>query len=548
MKRPLVFISPLLCFALLSVAVATQAQTPTSPSALPQGCKANEEPQSEAEAALYAENWGQAAKLYQGLAKRDAGSFEARAGLIRVALGQGHIDDALKNAIAMANENPQDVVAQTVLGETYIRRGELTPAIPVLEKSLALNACYERTHLEEARLQNLMGYHASAARQLAQAHALKPQDEEIALVWMWSLPPAERYPLLKEFVGHAKYLNADDREDLKSNILEGEARMKSHCTVTSPPQGTKTTLFENAVLTSDPGRPTIDATLNGEKHRIAFSTTDSDVIFPQHTAAHLGLVPLMKLTYADLYGGGRIHYYLAKLDSLRIGDIEFKNCIVTVNDENPGSSLYYAQTLRNPTGADASIGAMFLSDFLIGVDSPNRQLTLSPLPTLTAKSDSTGLPLWSAAAQDSGGEVPSINGGAWGQYNRTADPAMKSWTPLTRYRTAMWIPTKIGSGPDVQFLLELSAPWPRVSTNASGKTATLETLAQGKTIPFHGYFMDFAGLLFPIDSWTSLRYDEFSKHLKIETSGDIGQDALRQTAFTLDLRDNLVHFERRKAK
>jgi hypothetical protein len=91
--------------------------------------------------------------------------------------------------------------------------------------------------------------------------------------------------------------------------------------------------------------------------------------------------------------------------------------------------------------------------------------------------------------------------------------------------------------------LELSDPWPRISTNAVNQAARIESIANGKSAPpFHGYFIDFAGLMFPNNSWTVVRYDEFSKHLKLETSGTIGLEALRQTTFTLDLRDNLVHF------
>jgi hypothetical protein len=238
----------------------------------------------------------------------------------------------------------------------------------------------------------------------------------------------------------------------------------------------------------------------------------------------------------------------ANLPSLRIGDVEFKDCIVKVLNEpedDTARGRRDAQTI--PDGSDGSIGAMFLADFLVRMDSAKKQLTLTPLPPVASNLYSNGLPLWSDVSKSGGDAVRSINGGAWGQYNRTVSPEMKSWAPLMRSHDHIWVPTFIGPGPEVLFLLELSDAFPRISTNAANQTAKIETLATGKTAaPFHGYFFDFDGLVFPVNSWTVVRYDEFSKHLKLETSGTIGLDALRQTAFTLDLRDNLVQFSREK--
>jgi tetratricopeptide (TPR) repeat protein len=546
MRTPTVLLPALSACMLFVSAFATSAQTPDA--ALPSGCKANPTGVSDAEAALYVEDWGKAAKLYHADAAQAPSSLEAQAGLVRVQLGRGDIANALKDATAMANASPQSVIAQTVLGETYIRRGELDSSTPILTRALALDPCYARTRLLAARIESLTGYHASAARHLAQAHALRPNDEQITLAWIFTLPPAQRFPLLKDFVGSAKYLDTDDREDLKSNVLEGEAKMNSHCTVSSLPGGTQTTIYEEPVMSKASQAQSIEATINGKKHRLHFSTSDADIFFPASTARALGLTPLVHVSYALLYQDGRLNYYYANLDSLRIGNVEYRNCVVKVLDEI-NSESNKADMDTNPSGADGSIGAMFLSDFLIRADPGKHLLTLSQLPPLGAKVDNTGLPLWSDISKSGGDPVPSINGGAWGQYNRIVPATMKDWTSLFRFHDKMWLPVGIGPGPQVLFELELDDPWPRLSTNAVDQTAKIETLVKNKAAaPFHGYFLEFAGLYFPITSWTAIRYDEFSKHLKLETSGTIGLQALHQTAFTLDLRDNLVQFVRATAQ
>lgn len=542
MLPPSRFLCPLVLSVTLSMANAVSAQQNSAISAdLPAGCQVNTAAVSEADRAFYAEDWGKASRLYHDALKNDPANQEAQAGLVRVALGQDHVADAETTALALVNANPRSAVAHTILGEVYLWRGEIELAPEPVSKALSLDPCSARAHYAEGRLAAIMGYHATAAHQFAISHALDPQDDQLSVAWMFTLPPTQRFSILKDFLEHVPYLNDDDREDMKSQVVEGELRMNSGCTVSAPPAGTHTKLYLAPNLSHQPGLPTLDAALNGGKHRAAFDTSANGVVLPWGTAERLGLKPLAHTSYALLYGSGRIHYYLAKLDSLRIGEVEYRNCIVSVVDERPGSGLYDS---HNMTGADLRIGATFLSDFLIRMDPAHETLALTPLPALTGpKTDSSGLPLWSTAPQTNEEPVPSINGGSWGQYNRVVPASMKDWTPLFRYRNETWVGSRVGAGPNLLFELELADPWPRISTNAAPLTAKLESVHPGKT-PFKGYFLSFGGLYFPIDSWTAVRYDEYSKHMKIETSGTIGQDALRQLSITLDLRDNLVHFER----
>ena len=140
-----------------------------------------------------------------------------------------------------------------------------------------------------------------------------------------------------------------------------------------------------------------------------------------------------------------------------------------------------------------------------------------------------------------------MNGGAWGQSNRSTVPEMQNWSPLVQYRGFLWTPTHVGGGPAELFEVELAAPWARISAGAVSQTARLETLGKpGSATPFKGYFMEFGGHLVPVNSWTAVRFDEFSKHLRLETSGTIGGDSLRQLDITMDLRDNLAQFLVRK--
>jgi predicted Zn-dependent protease len=145
MKRTL----PLLFLALFSSALAAPQATsssavPPTPQALsvPAGCKPDDAPASQADTALYLEDYGKAARLYHSLSEEDPRNLSAQAGLIRVLLGQGRIKEALQQATALVAAHPDSVVAETVLGETYLRRGEFALAPAVLAKALTMDRCY----------------------------------------------------------------------------------------------------------------------------------------------------------------------------------------------------------------------------------------------------------------------------------------------------------------------------------------------------------------------------------------------------------------------
>jgi tetratricopeptide (TPR) repeat protein len=540
MKRTL----PLLFLALSSSVVAAQqatspSATPPTPQALsvPAGCKPDDAPASQADTALYLEDYGKAARLYHSLSEEDPRNLTAQAGLIRVLLGQGRIKDALQEATALVVAHPDSVVAETVLGETYLRRGEFALAPAVLAKALTMDRCYGRAHLQEARLLSYSGYHASAVRQLAQAHALSPNDEQVNVAWMFSLPPDQRFALLKAYIASGKFLNDEDREDMRSAVLEGEARAASPCTVSSPPGGTSLKLDKAPVLGPVGGAISVETVINGEKHRLDMDTTGADITISYAAAKHMGLKPVVHVTYDLLFTGGRLQYSLIQVPSIKIGEVEYKNCLIDVVDET------YSRFL-NQDETDGYIGAGFFSDFLVRVDLPRQQLTLSPLPVLAHNDDGAGLHLWSQAGLDTR-EVPSMNGGKWGQYNGTSPPEFAGATHFFRFKDDILIPTRFGPGTERLFYLDIALLTPRISTSAAGDISQLDAAGmKNPNVKYRGYFMAFGGMILPIDAWNDADFTRISHKRNLEISGTISRQALQQFPFTVDFRDHLILFDR----
>lgn len=548
----------MLASGFLSAAVGQEAvSTPNPP--VPAGCTADTTPESPAESALYVEDFGTSLKRYREMVKADPKSLRAKAGVVRALLGDEKLDDGLAEAKMLVQQNPSSAIAYTVLGEAYIRRGEMELVAGPLAKALQLDKCYGRAHYMEGRLLLLSGLRASATRQFTTARALSPNDDQIHVAWMWSLPPKERFSSLKKYMDTTEYLNKDDLEDMRAAVLEGEAKMNSPCTVNAPIGGTTTKFHTGAQHGNDPGILSIDSRINGHEERLRFSSIHSGLTIDAPTAIKLGLKPVAKFTYDNIYvgnarsavmnlggntddvlsSGGRTRYYATKLDSIKIGDVEFKNCVVRVVDE-PADMPDYSNT-----AATGTIGLGFFSDFLVRVDMPAEKMTLTPLPGPTPERDDRGLPTWSNVGASPNKDVPSMNGGEWGQYNRTIAAHMREWTPYFRFRDDILFATKVGAGQDRLFLFNTEALNSRLAASASGTADKLETVMHGNA-PFKGYFMLYGGLLERRDAWTAIRFDRPSRKINVEISGMISQSGLRQVPFTFDLRDNLAQFEKHK--
>jgi len=251
-------------------------------------------------------------------------------------------------------------------------------------------------------------------------------------------------------------------------------------------------------------------------------------------AQSLGLKPILHYTLSQNYGAGRIHYYLAMAESLRIGSVEFKNVPVQVFDEDWVPA-------HITEGVEGVFGLGMLQDFLVHVDYTRQQIRLSELPPVPQAQDVYGREVWSTVIP--GSPTPSRNGNDWGAFNRSIAPNMQTWT---RYfgGTSPYLLTKFGPGPERLFELDLNERHPRLSSAAQAGIGTAK--AAGIIFPgskYSGYFMKFSGIFVPINSWTTERFDNGSERLDLEISGIIDQSALLTTPFSIDYRDQLIHFE-----
>lgn len=247
-----------------------------------------------------------------------------------------------------------------------------------------------------------------------------------------------------------------------------------------------------------------------------------------------GLKPAARFSLSQVWRDGRINYYIAIADKLRIGPVEFTNFPITVVDDD-------LTIEQNTEGVEGRISLGILADFLVRADYYGQNIRLDALPALPANDDGHGLRLWSTVQP--GTPSPSVNGNLWGSLDRLRPAEMQGWTPIFGHEGSLFLLTKYGEAPERLFVLDMNSLHPRISTTAQQDVSSLGAMKDKLPGGYKGYFMSFGGKIIPIDAWVAERFDNYSVQHDLEISGLIDQSALIPVPFSIDYRDQLMHFE-----
>jgi hypothetical protein len=111
----------------------------------------------------------------------------------------------------------------------------------------------------------------------------------------------------------------------------------------------------------------LSAKLNGQNVNLLLDTGAGGIMVSRKVAEKAGLTRLSALHYGGIGDKGLQSGYTAVADHVRIGELEFQDCVVAVSDQH---SL---------TDEDGLIGADVFGAYLIDIDLPGMRLKLSPL-------------------------------------------------------------------------------------------------------------------------------------------------------------------------
>lgn len=515
-------------FVLLS-AKAASAQTPPPGKVV---CTVQHVTETDADHALLRHDYPAADALYRAqlaAATTEDARAAATAGIIRAQLGAGRLDEALATAKKNAADYPRNAVLQDVLGEVYFRRGEPDEAGIAWNDSMKLDHCDPRIHYNFAHYFRLNGMYASEQAQLNSAHGLSPQDNTFRrpVAPSVQMTAEDRIARMTERLESGQ-LSAEGRDSLQRAIDVARAQSKGSCEIVRPVESTKIPIVPIANGVQDMFAAGLDLQLNGHKKRFEIDTGASGLLISRSAAASAGIIGEAEERGGGIGDNGPAKELLAHVDSLRIGELEFHNCLVRVFDK------------RNVLDVDGLIGPDVFSSWVVTLDIPSREVRLGPLPKRPYDTtQTTGLD--TAGGGEDAQAVPR---------DRYVAPEMKDWTHVFRYGHALIFLTSIGKTPAKLFIMDTGS-----ATTIISKTAAKEVTGVGGSNAhvrgISGEVQDvsqandltivFANVGSPLRNIFAIDTSSLGRGSGVEISGLIGFETLRELIISIDYRDNLVH-------
>ncbi|HEY4933479.1 MAG TPA: aspartyl protease family protein [Terriglobales bacterium] len=505
-------------------------------------------------------NFADAILMYQHALKADPKLVPAQAGLVLAYLRDDQVDAAFELATGSLAAQPNSAVLQGAMGAVQYRRGEL----PESEKSF-LSARKNDPNLVQpylglARLYRTASFYRRSYDQIKRAHEIAPQDPDVQRAWLSMLPRRDRVKALEAYLASPHPDNAEETASLHSwlEYLKVTAGQPVHsCKLANNIESTETQM---QILLRDTRRISgygLLVKINDRNQRLLLDTGASGILINRKAAEKAGLKRISAVQFAGIGEKGQRDAYLAVADDVRIGDLEFKDCVVTVSEKSMGLD------------EDGLIGADVFSSYVVDIDIPGDMLRLTPLPkrpedtavkaSLVSEADSDldseeQAESIKAAKPD---EKPLTDKNAAATpprlpKDRYVAPEMAKWTPVYRINHDLLIPTRVNDSKTMLFILDTGA-FSNMMSNKAARTVTkvraddsfkIKGLSGevNKTYSADKAVLQFGNIRQPTQDMVAIDLSSLSKNIGVEVSGFIGFSTFRQLEMKIDYRDGLVEF------
>jgi len=492
---------------------------------------------------------------YQSLLKKDPTLVGAQVGLAHSMLRQQKIDEAFEvvnNALA---SRPASAVLLATKGDVQFRRGEMAAAETSYLAAKKTDPKQVRACLGLARLYSSYSLYRKAYDQLQSAHLIAPDDLEVQRAWLGMLPRKDRAAALEAYLAAA---HPDDEEETQwmheyLDLLEATVDKPIHaCRLVSKVERTEANLrtIGDSRYVRGIG---LDAEINKRKAHLLFDTGAGGIMVSRKIADKAGLTRLSTRHYAGIGDKGLQSGYTAVADHIRIGELEFQDCVVSVSDA------------RSVAEEDGLIGADVFNSYLVDIDLPEMRLDLSPLPK--RPEDSVAPNSLNSEGEEQSNAEQKEETAAQGQAtsamstsqparhlprDRFVAPEMANWTKVFRFSHLVLVPASVNSSHDMLFGLDTGAFANILSLRAArqmSKVSSEDWLRVGglngqvKKVYSAKAILRFGHLQVPNMEIVTLDLSPQSRRIGTEVSGLLGYAMLRILDVKLDYRDGLVDFE-----
>lgn len=518
----------------LAIAQSAPASTPVVTSAAPPPVS----PLVEADGLYRAHKYTDAMRKYDEALKQNPKSGAAYEGAVRTYLKLNMVKEAWTTAQEGLKQAPQDSLTHSAMGEALFRKGKFDEAQREFISAYNLSERDARAPYGLYRVYKSASYYGRAKEMLETAHAIDPQDPDIHRSWMAYRPRKERIAWLEQ--------EADKETDKKERawwqkvveVLKAEEKSPHTCKL-----ATKVTETQVPLKTLMPDPHTVEgveikAVINGKQMNLLLDTGASGVLIKKGPAGGAGLVPALETKIGGIGNEGSVEAYFSYADSIKVGALEFQNCIVEVTESTNKEGRQILSQF------DGLIGSDVFSSYLVSIDFPGEKLTLKPLPKDPNEQRADPLNLVSA------GEVSDDDDLA--NHNRYVAPEMRNYTPFFRFGHGMLIPTKIGDAEPKLFVIDSGASSSFISPEAAREVtqvgADLDWQVTGISGKVDGVsrarrmVMRFGRVSQEHLNMMAFDMSPISRSIGVDVAGFLGYTALGFMQMDIDYRDGLVNF------
>ncbi len=505
--------------------------------------------------------FAEAATKFQAIVKADPTSVLAQIGLIHSLLRAQEIDEAQAAAMRAVSAQPKSSRLVTVLGEVQFRLGKMPEAERSYLKAEGLDPNDPAPYIGAARVYRAYSLYRRAYDQMYRAHQIAPNNRGVQMMWLDLLAPQERIAAIQDYLASSQSEDEADVALLRRYLefLNATVNKPLHpCHLVSKVAQTNTKLLAMKSNTSHLAATGLEVKLNGHATRLALDTGATGILVRSDSAEKAGLTRIAEQRIGGLGDTGQQTGYVGLAAHIRIGELEFEDCLVRVFDS------------AGPSENDGLIGSDVFGAYLIDIDVPGEKLRLSPLPK---RPDEAAAPTalnsageTSATPEDNvenGGEeriAPPANQGKSANSGVSlilpkdayVAPEMARWTKVFRFGHILLIPTLVDRSKSMLFMIDTGAFTNVLSTRAArevtqvrsdprmqvkGLSGTVNNVyrADKATLQFGHYYQENQDIV-------TLDLSAVTKSTGTDVSGILGFALLRIMKVKIDYRDGLVDF------
>jgi Aspartyl protease len=439
--------------------------------------------------------------------------------LARKALTNEGVATAWKLSQKALGEAPDSAAAHELSGEVLFRRGEFAAAESEFKLASKLDPNFASAWWGLARIAECTSMSRTAAKYLDRAHSIDPKDPHIFHDWAMRLPGQEHIDALEKYASMADPSRDEQQlEDLRQHIQFDKAlRGRSLMVLSSPYEKAEIPLIN--LVNGTTLRYGLEVRVGGTKLRLVLDTGASGILIPHWAAGRAGVAEIAGASFGGFGDNPKASPgYRGIADRLRIGDIEFRDALISVsNQESVGP-------------ADGLIGTNVFAQYLVTLDFMAGKLRLDPLP----------------------GYHPSDNE----LHDRTAVPELQHSARVFRFGHLLMVPTRVSDSREVLFVVDTGSDRTLISYDMAGEVSKLNRDEGMRMQGISGQvadlyktgnvFLQFAGYRQRSPGMTSVDMWPQSRAIGTEVSGFLGIPVLSLFTLTIDYRDGVVRFDRKE--